>query len=243
LFNRAAHRPRPRGPWPTQTWEYSPEYGLRSYAFVGLYAALAKAASYLYADRTVLFYSVRMAMALFSAACETAFYSAVAEQQDALTGTLLLLFMAIAPGFFVASTSTGAPRAGRGAAAHRRTSSRPRPGRPPSSTRRRGHPGMLPSSFCMPLVMLAYAGWIRAAAARSRRASLGGQTQAIAAVGLAALLGWPFAGALGVPIALDLLVVRGEWWHFLRTTVLAGGGILVRAPAAAAAQTRSVGAC
>ena len=81
----------------------------------------------------------------------------------------------------------------------------------------------------MPLVMLAFAGWLRASAAPNGTArAAAGQTMAITSIAVATLLGWPFAAALGAPIAIDLLLVRGAWGHFLRVSIAAGAGVLVR---------------
>jgi hypothetical protein len=235
-----------------QTWEYSPAYGLRSYAFVGVYGAVATAARFLYPHRAVLFYALRLAMATWSAGCEAALVRAVAAAADGMTAMLLLLFLGVAPGFFVASTSTHHPLAYISVCVRVSLSvcvcMRGTPLSGPSTLKigmvtlaqpRRlclsvlglwvgGCTGLLPSSFCMPLVALAYAGWLWASHARRADHRERGLTQAIVCIGVAALLGWPFVGALGIPIAIDAVLVRGAWWQLVRVAALAGAGILVR---------------
>ena len=97
-MGRLGQRTRP------QTWEYSPEFALRSYAFVGVFAVVARAGSLLYANKVVLFFALRMAMATWSAFCEATMYRAIADTVDSLVAVLFLVFIGVAPGFFVAST-------------------------------------------------------------------------------------------------------------------------------------------
>ena len=212
--------------------------------FVEVYGVVARVLSVLYTQKMVLFYGLRVVMGIWSAVCEATFFRAVAVATDGVTAIILLLFMAVAPGFFVASTSTrrgsvdseraplaalvaraasegGSRQTGLHSATHTALTSSMRARTVPDA-------GMLPSSFCMPLVMLAYAGWLQASHAARPAEARAGRTQAIVAIAVAALLGWPFAAAIGAPIAVDLLLVRGEWSHFLRTAILAGVGILVR---------------
>lgn len=63
---------------------------------------------------------------------------------------------------------------------------------------------LLPSSFAMYACSAALAAWWN----RQHRL-------AILFVAIAALLGWPFAALVGVPIAVDLLIRRGKWRTFL----------------------------
>ncbi len=58
----------------------------------------------------------------------------------------------------------------------------------------------LPSTTSMTLTMLAYGAWMR-------RKHMG---LAVLAVALSTLFSWPFAGLLGLPIALDILFFRGH---------------------------------
>lgn len=68
-------------------------------------------------------------------------------------------------------------------------------------------PAFLPSSFAMVCYMFASGAWMRldalpsVLAAQRRTASM----VAVSAVAASAILGWPFAALLGLPIALDLL--------------------------------------
>jgi alpha-1,2-mannosyltransferase len=60
-----------------QTWEYSPLYGLRSYAFLMPYGLPAWAAAQFTDDKVVAFYAVRGAAGLVCAYCEATLYDAV----------------------------------------------------------------------------------------------------------------------------------------------------------------------
>lgn len=54
-----------------QTWEYSPQYSIRSYAYLWLYLLPAKLLSMFTADKVMLFYATRIYLALVSTLCET----------------------------------------------------------------------------------------------------------------------------------------------------------------------------
>src|SRR5690348_59963 len=58
-----------------QTWEYSPLYAIRSYAYLWIYGLPSAALKYLgYVNRVHAFYFTRCLLGLFSAVCETFFY-------------------------------------------------------------------------------------------------------------------------------------------------------------------------
>ena len=90
-----------------QTWEYSPAFSLRSYAFlaplylVGLCLKTLRVVS----SEPELFTSLRMALGLFFAYCETRFVLAV---QASFGGRLLIIctvLLAVTPGVLYCSTS------------------------------------------------------------------------------------------------------------------------------------------
>ena len=77
-----------------QTWEYSPAYALRSYAYLALHAVVAKLAALATSNKLLVFYSVRAALGAVSALCEAQFVRRVgswASQEVALYTWLLLL--------------------------------------------------------------------------------------------------------------------------------------------------------
>ncbi len=72
----------------------------------------------------------------------------------------------------------------------------------------------LPSTFSMYLAMMAYSAWLNNFKSRF----------AILSIGLAVLLGWPFAALLGLPIAIDIcfLNAKKEWLFFMKWTLIFG---------------------
>lgn len=123
-----------------QTWEYSPEYALRSYAFLYPYAALAKFVKTLHvgflsvlpesqfdSPKVLMFYGVRVIQGLLSACAETALVMAVHHRGERQVGALLFAGLATSPGMFRASVE------------------------------------LLPSSFSMICVMGSFVAWISGA--------------------------------------------------------------------------------
>lgn len=162
-----------------QTWEYSPMYALRSYAYLYPYAAatrllsliparavvvpapLARAVSWTAvasSPKVVQFYGVRIVTALLGAAAEWSLLLSVKQFLPSSSLLVLFVLLAFSPGLF------------------------------------RAAPEFLPSSFAMACVTAAHAAWI------SRRYGV-----AVLAIALAALLGWIFAAVLGIPLALYIV--------------------------------------
>ncbi|KAH8698593.1 Alg9-like mannosyltransferase family-domain-containing protein [Talaromyces proteolyticus] len=139
-----------------QTWEYSPEYSIRSWLYVTLHAIIGKASSIWTPRKSVHFYVIRVALATFSAACETRLYSAVCRTLNPAIGLLFLIVVAFSPGFFHASTA------------------------------------FLPSSFAMYTSMLGLTAFLN----RGRNKIAEG----VMWFGAGAIIGWPFAGALLLPL-------------------------------------------
>jgi alpha-1,2-mannosyltransferase len=89
-----------------QTWEYDPEYGLRSYAYILLHTVPAWIyANALQPNRMYVFYCVRCMMAMASSACEAYFYIGVSQEIGANVGRITLAIMIFSAGMFVASTA------------------------------------------------------------------------------------------------------------------------------------------
>lgn len=162
-----------------QTWEYSPMYALRSYAYLYPYAAATRLLSLIPASgvvtppqlaravlwttvesspKVVQFYSVRIVTALLGAAAEWSLLWSVREFVPLSSLLVLWAFLTFSPGLF------------------------------------RAAPEFLPSSFAMACVTAAHAAWI------SQRYGV-----AVLAIALAALLGWIFAAVLGIPLALYII--------------------------------------
>ena len=105
-----------------QTWEHAPRFGLRSYAYLGAHALIAKPAAWFVrhavaADaaheslaaaqrvaRVAPFYAVRLFLAVASALADAFLTSSVAETHP-LAGSVTLASLAWSAGCFVSSTS------------------------------------------------------------------------------------------------------------------------------------------
>ncbi|CEO98516.1 hypothetical protein PBRA_006630 [Plasmodiophora brassicae] len=86
-----------------QTWEYSPAYGLRSYAYIALHALIALAIPS--RDRVVVFFGVRAALALIGAFSQTVLVGAVARRFGRTVAVLSAVVMALSPGILAASSA------------------------------------------------------------------------------------------------------------------------------------------
>lgn len=96
-----------------QTWEYSPDYALRSYLFLLPYAWAARMGSLLskvlgmgarYGDKLLQFYCVRVAQATVCAVAEILLYDSVVFRFGKEPARLFFVFLASSPGMFRAST-------------------------------------------------------------------------------------------------------------------------------------------
>eukprot|EP00041_Stephanoeca_diplocostata_P022018 m.521822 g.521822 ORF g.521822 m.521822 type:complete len:558 (-) comp21964_c0_seq5:127-1800(-) len=162
----------------SQTWEYSPVYALRSYAYLLPHGAPARVLSLLVGvnDKVTIFYATRAALGICSALCE-AKLCASASRSVAFgpkVAWLTLGFLAVSPGMTQASVA------------------------------------FLPSSSAMYLCTAAVADWMHG---RTRSAIFG--------IAASTLVVWPFSGALGIPIALDVAVRRGRIVSFIGTSLAA----------------------
>ncbi|KAK6641071.1 hypothetical protein RUM44_012770 [Polyplax serrata] len=89
-----------------QTWEYSPEYALRSYTYLLLHVLPAWIyANILQPNRMLIFYFVRCLLGLFCAFCESYFYKSVCKEFGVQVGRLVLVFLLFSPGMFISSTA------------------------------------------------------------------------------------------------------------------------------------------
>ncbi|KAF2359705.1 GPI mannosyltransferase [Trinorchestia longiramus] len=89
-----------------QTWEYAPQFALRSYFYLLLYAAPA----WLYdaivtSNRLLVFFFVRCLLALLGAACNLYFYKGVVAAYGGKVGRCTLCLMVFSAGMFSATTA------------------------------------------------------------------------------------------------------------------------------------------
>lgn len=88
-----------------QTWEYSPEYSIRSWLYVCLHAVFGKISSLIVRGKSAEFYAIRFFLACFCAVCETRLYAAICRTLNARIGILFLMIVAFSPGMFHASAA------------------------------------------------------------------------------------------------------------------------------------------
>ena len=99
-----------------QTWEYSPTYAIRSWAYVAIHALVIKGFALLgwskvHPDRrqelksqVAQFYGLRIVLGVISAYCESIFVYNVQLYQSRRIGDILLFLLMASAGMFVAST-------------------------------------------------------------------------------------------------------------------------------------------
>ena len=90
-----------------QTWEYSPEYAIRSYFYCAVHALVARVASVLLGDgnKVAIFYCVRFTLGAASAVCEARFVQAVVLACGSDVATLTWLLLASSAGMFHAAVA------------------------------------------------------------------------------------------------------------------------------------------
>lgn len=88
-----------------QTWEYSPEYSIRSWFYIIIHAVIGKAVSFFTPRKTVEFYTIRFMLAFICTVCETRLYLVICQARSRVVGLLFLVIMAFSPGMFHASAA------------------------------------------------------------------------------------------------------------------------------------------
>ncbi|GAB0092917.1 Mannosyltransferase [Sergentomyia squamirostris] len=89
-----------------QTWEYSPEYGLRSYTYLLMCGLPAWFYNSIYTPNPMLmFYFVRCILGIVCAIVEFHFYKAVCREFGIHIGHIWLIFQFFSAGMFVSSTA------------------------------------------------------------------------------------------------------------------------------------------
>ncbi|KAL8914780.1 MAG: hypothetical protein Q9171_000616 [Xanthocarpia ochracea] len=143
-----------------QTWEYSPEYTIRSWLYIVIHAIIGKIGSLFSSRTTAEFYFVRLALGATCAACETRLFSVICKTFNPRVGIIFGIVMATSPGMFHASVA------------------------------------YLPSSFSMYTTMLGMAAFMD---------WRGGLKTGVGIMwfGIGAVLGWPFSGALIIPLLAE----------------------------------------
>lgn len=63
-----------------QTWEYAPDFALRTYGYLAPFAVIGKFLNFCGLDKLGVFFALRMTMALLSAGLETLFVQSVQQR-------------------------------------------------------------------------------------------------------------------------------------------------------------------
>jgi len=90
-----------------QTWEYSPIFALRSYAYIFFHVLLGMIVRILveWHDKVFIFYAIRVILGIFCAYCETYFYQAVCHRFGRIVGRYTLLFTFFSSGMYFSSVA------------------------------------------------------------------------------------------------------------------------------------------
>jgi alpha-1,2-mannosyltransferase len=89
-----------------QTWEYSPNYAIRSYAFIYPFYWISKFFVYLKIHKIRLFYFIRLTLSVFTATGEVSLISAITKRySNTLLTSLTVAFLICSTGMFYVSTS------------------------------------------------------------------------------------------------------------------------------------------
>ena len=88
-----------------QTWEYSPEFSIRSWTYVVLHAIPGKIGSFFSSKPSFEFYFIRAFLGIVCTLCETRFFTTVSRTLNPRIGVMLLLVLTLSPGMFHASVA------------------------------------------------------------------------------------------------------------------------------------------
>ncbi|TIB39057.1 hypothetical protein E3P86_01304 [Wallemia ichthyophaga] len=86
-----------------QTWEYSPEYSIRSWFYVLLNSPVAFFTSYFEWDKRIAFFGTRSYLALISSLIEASFYASVTKNLNPRVGRYVLLFLIGSAGMYISA--------------------------------------------------------------------------------------------------------------------------------------------
>lgn len=88
-----------------QTWEYAPEFSIRSWLYIVVHAIIGKLGSLVSSNKAFEFYFVRLVLAGACAASETRLVSAISKTLNPRVGIMFTLAMISSPGMFHASVA------------------------------------------------------------------------------------------------------------------------------------------
>ncbi|KAF2739358.1 hypothetical protein EJ04DRAFT_484095 [Polyplosphaeria fusca] len=86
-----------------QTWEYSPEFAIRSWAYTGLHASAIWIGNLFFQSKVSQFYFLRTVLAFVCALCETRMYSTISRTLNSRVAIFFLIIMIFSPGMYHAA--------------------------------------------------------------------------------------------------------------------------------------------
>lgn len=90
---------------PFETWEYAPQYAIRSWAYIVLHAMVPASLASLRVPGWLAFYAVRVALAVVSALADTLLYERVAQHVHVRVARYMLTFLVVCAGMHSASVA------------------------------------------------------------------------------------------------------------------------------------------
>lgn len=91
-----------------QTWEYAPDYAIRSWAYAGIHAVVVQISKFLpfvHGSKVAEFYFLRIILGFCCALCEMRLYSKIASTLNSRVAILYLLITTTSPGMYHASVA------------------------------------------------------------------------------------------------------------------------------------------
>lgn len=88
-----------------QTWEYSPEFAIRSWMYIVLHAVPGKLGSLLSSKSSFQFYFIRVGLAIVCTACQTRLFGVVSQIIGPRVASIFLIITASSSGMFYASVA------------------------------------------------------------------------------------------------------------------------------------------
>lgn len=88
-----------------QTWEYSPEFAIRSWFYIVIHAIPAKLGYLLGRSKSFEFYFLRTCLAIICAATETRLFAVISRTLNPRIGIFYLMIIVFSPGIFYASVA------------------------------------------------------------------------------------------------------------------------------------------
>jgi alpha-1,2-mannosyltransferase len=88
-----------------QTWEYSPEYAIRSWFYVALHAVIGRIGYLFSFDKRFEFYFLRVVLGLICAFAQTRLHAAISRALNPRVGAIFMTILLTSPGMFHAATA------------------------------------------------------------------------------------------------------------------------------------------